>query len=127
MRAPSTRIDEWPSPRARLHNFFGPPAGQLAARPVASGMKLRPAPPHCNQSAFALALSTALRRDRSAALALSTALRRDRSAAPALSAALRRDRCAFAPALSAALRRDRSAPAPRTLRGVSAIAAAIAT
>src|SRR5262245_63367583 len=99
MRAPSTRIDEWPSPSARLHNFFGPPAGQLAARPVASGMKLRPAPPHCSQSAFALVLSAALRRDRSA----------------------------FALALSTALRRDRSAPAPRTLRGVSSIAAAIAT
>src|SRR5881394_3746105 len=99
MRPPSTRIDEWPSPSARLHNFFGPPAGQLAARPVASGMKLRPAPPHCSQSAFALALSAALRRDRSGALAT-----------------------------SAALRRDRSAPtAPRRLRGVSSIAAAIAT
>src|SRR6266487_6468196 len=60
-------MDECPSPSVRLQSFFGPPDGQLGASPVVFGMKLRPGPPHCSQSAFALAISAALRRDRSAA------------------------------------------------------------
>src|SRR5258706_2554000 len=50
MRPPSTRMDECPSPSARLQSFFGPPDGQLAASPVTCGMKSRPAPPHCSHS-----------------------------------------------------------------------------
>src|SRR5262245_33279364 len=43
----STRIGECPSPSARLQSFFGPPAGQVEASPVASDMKSRVGPPHC--------------------------------------------------------------------------------
>src|SRR5262245_41229874 len=46
-RPSSTRIDECPSPSARLQSFFGPPAGQVEASPVASDMKSRVGPPHC--------------------------------------------------------------------------------
>src|SRR5262245_39950505 len=43
----STRMDECPSPSPRLHSFFGPPDGQVDARPVAPDMKSRVGPPHC--------------------------------------------------------------------------------
>src|SRR5438874_7524727 len=49
-RGPSARIDECPSPSARVQSFFGPPGGQDEASPVASEMKLRCGPPHCVQS-----------------------------------------------------------------------------
>src|SRR5436190_1896904 len=45
-RGPSARIDEWPFPNGRDHSFFGPPAGQVEASPVASDMKFRCGPPH---------------------------------------------------------------------------------
>src|SRR5262245_4955360 len=44
-------IEEWPSPSARLHNRFGPPAGHVSASPLASTIKLRCGPPHCGQLA----------------------------------------------------------------------------